>query len=104
MSESSRNVAIIGSPKVKARDQFVQFPPGGDGTHREPVRYTFALSRSRRDAVRCAIHAVSRIIDECQLASALASIRGRIAHVKKFNDGSARRLARYLDCALVRRT
>jgi hypothetical protein len=103
MSESSRNVAIIGSPKVKARDQFVQFPPGGDGTHREPVRYTFALSQPT-DAVRCAIHALGRITDECQLASALASIRGRIAHVKKFNDGSARRLARYLDCALVRRT
>lgn len=63
-----------------------------------------SLSRSRRDAVRCSIHALGQITDDRELTSALASIRGRIAHVRQFNNGNARRLARYLDHFLTART
>lgn len=63
-----------------------------------------SLSRSRRDAVRCSIHALGTISDDWGFVSALASIRGRIAYVKQFNEGNAWRLTRYLEHILARTT
>lgn len=63
-----------------------------------------SLSRSRRDAVRCSIHALRQINDDRELKPALASVRGQIAHVRQFNSGNAQRLERYLAQTLDRRS
>lgn len=58
------------------------------------------LSKKRRDAVRAAIHELSRMGTEQERDVAVRSIRGRIAHVKRFHPGTANRLQKYLDSTL----
>jgi hypothetical protein len=56
---------------------------------------------ARRERVRAAIYALRRAPKQ-GLAKAIKSARGKIAHVAKFNPGTARRLSRYLDVILQR--
>lgn len=59
------------------------------------------LARDHRDAVRAAIHELRTIADRVQREEAVRSIRGRIAHVKRFHLGDARRLEQQLEKALT---
>jgi hypothetical protein len=56
-----------------------------------------SLSRRRRDAVRAAIFQLRDVKDAAKRAEMLTSIRGRIAYVRQFNPGTAKRLQRQLD-------
>jgi RNA-directed DNA polymerase len=58
------------------------------------------LSRRHRDAVRAAIHELRGIAGRVQREAALRSIQGRIAHVKRFHPGDARRLEQRVAKAL----
>jgi RNA-directed DNA polymerase len=61
-----------------------------------------SVSRQYRDNVRAAIFDLHRTTDEGVLRAAVSSIRGRIAHVRQFNPGAAKRLQRYLESTLAR--
>jgi len=54
------------------------------------------LARRHRDKVRAAIHDVAKIANPAERDEALRSIRGRLAHVKRFHPGVARRLEAHL--------
>ncbi len=58
------------------------------------------ISRTRRDAVRAAIYELKRL-PERELAHAVQSVRGRISHVRQFNNEAATRLQKYLDETLA---
>lgn len=58
-----------------------------------------SVSREGRDKVRAAIHALPSLAGP-DAQKALASIKGRIAHVAQFNPGSADRLNLYLRKAI----
>ncbi len=62
-----------------------------------------SVSRQHRDNIRAAIFALRNMIDEgVLLHPAAGSIRGRIAYVRQFNPGAAKRLQRYLESTLAR--
>jgi hypothetical protein len=54
-----------------------------------------SVPRYKRDAIKAAIHQL-RLLDEKKRPRAESSIRGRIAHVRQFNGGSAARLDKLL--------
>jgi RNA-directed DNA polymerase len=54
------------------------------------------LSRTHRGAVRAAIRELASKADATEQSKALRSVRGRIAHVKRFHPGEALRLDREL--------
>jgi RNA-directed DNA polymerase len=58
------------------------------------------LSRKHRSAVRGAIHELAGMADGAARDTALRSLRGRIAHVRRFHIGEAKRLERELAKAL----
>ena len=58
-----------------------------------------SVSKKRRDAVRAEIHQLGKE-DPAVRAFRLPSIKGKIAHVRRYNPGTARRLERLLDRAL----
>jgi len=62
-----------------------------------------SLSHERRDVIRCAIHDLRHITDSVERENALASVRGRIAHVKQFNPGTAKRLSHQLGRILAQK-
>lgn len=55
-----------------------------------------SVSRTYRDNVKAAIFSLRSISSPIALREAINSINGKIAHVSKFNPGSAKRLQRYL--------
>lgn len=55
-----------------------------------------SVSRTYRDNVKAAIFSLRTISSPIALRKAINSINGKIAHVRQFNPGSARRLQRYL--------
>jgi len=59
-----------------------------------------SLSQHRRNNIRAAIFAVRKARSRAALNAAVRSIRGRIAHAKALNPGSARSLQTYLDDTL----
>lgn len=59
-----------------------------------------SLSRDRRANVRAAIFQLREFPVGLEKDAARRSIRGRVAHVKQFNPGTARRLQRYLDSSV----
>lgn len=56
-----------------------------------------SLARVRRDRVRAAIHELRSIADGGQRRKAIESVKGRIGHVRQFNPGAAKRLAKQLE-------
>ena len=56
-----------------------------------------SVSRQYRDNVRAAILALRNTTEEGVLRAAASSIRGRIAHVRQFNPGAAKRMQGYLE-------
>ena len=59
-----------------------------------------SVSKKRRDALRGEIHRLQREHAAARAAS-VSSIRGKIAHVRRYNPGTARRLEQQLDRALT---
>jgi len=55
-----------------------------------------SVSRTYRDNVKAAIFSLGTISNPIVLREAINSINGKIAHVRKFNPGSAKRLQCYL--------
>lgn len=58
-----------------------------------------SVPREKRERVRAAIHQL-RSATPCEFQSSLASVKGRLNHVRQFNQGSAKRLHRQLDQVL----
>lgn len=56
-----------------------------------------SISRRRRANIRAAIFQLRNLTDDESRVAAVNSIRGRIAHVRLFNPGAAKRLHRYLE-------
>lgn len=56
-----------------------------------------SVSRTYRDNLKTAIFSLGTISNPIALCKAINSINGKIAHVRKFNLGSAKRLQRYLE-------
>lgn len=56
-----------------------------------------SVARKRRDQVRAAIWAARDEQDAAQRAKALASLRGKIGHIRRHNPGAADRLERFLE-------
>jgi RNA-directed DNA polymerase len=54
-----------------------------------------SIPRGYRDAVRSSIHKL-RNLRQDEWPERVASIKGKIAHIERFNQGSATRLRRYL--------
>lgn len=61
-----------------------------------------SIPRQYRDNVRAAIFELRGATDRSALLAAVSSIRGRIAYVRQFNPGAAKRLQRYLELTLAR--
>lgn len=59
------------------------------------------VSRAYRDNVRSAIHALRKESNLIAREKAIRSIRSRIAYVKQYNPGPAKRLSRYLEFVLA---
>ena len=59
------------------------------------------ISRAYRDNVRGAIHALRKQENVVAREKAVTSIRSRIAYVKQYNSGPAKRLSRYLESVLA---
>ena len=57
------------------------------------------IARPYRDGVRAAIHQLRSESRE-EVVKSVRSIKGRIAHIRQFQPGVAKRLLRLLDCAL----
>ncbi|MEZ5513257.1 MAG: reverse transcriptase family protein [Steroidobacteraceae bacterium] len=60
-----------------------------------------SLSKARRDRVRAAIHALHKMPQSSQCAKSIQSAKGRIAYVRQFNPGSAKRLERQFKGAVA---
>jgi hypothetical protein len=60
-----------------------------------------SVSRKKRDRIRASIFGLRCKTNKQERASAVASIRGKIAYVRQFNPGAAKRLAGYLAARLV---
>ena len=58
-----------------------------------------SVSRDKRDRIRAAIHQL-RTVTQLEFDRSLASIKGRVNHVRQFNKGSAARLERQLNQVL----
>jgi hypothetical protein len=55
-----------------------------------------SVSRPKRDKIRAAIHALTKMQNQSDVEKQLQSIRGRLNHLQQFNQGSAKRLRRQL--------
>lgn len=62
-----------------------------------------SVARQRRDKVRAAIFDLRNRTEGPALRVAVSSIRGKIAHIRQFNPGSAERMQRYLESMLAAR-
>lgn len=60
-----------------------------------------SISRKKRDRIRAAISSLRSKTDKGELASAVASIRGKIAYVRQFNPGAANRMDAQLAATLA---
>ena len=60
-----------------------------------------SVSRQRRENIRAAIFGLRNTTDEAGLRAAASSIRGRIAYVRQFNPGAAKRMQAYLESTLA---
>lgn len=58
-----------------------------------------SVSRGKRERVRAAIHQLASCT-QCDFERSLASIKGRLNHIRQFNSGTAKRLQRQLDQVL----